>query len=56
MYHGSMVLPKNFDNPDEAFAMAQAWAKRREQRLLGINREIQDGLKEDTEKQNDTTK
>ena len=56
MYHWSMVLPKNFDNPDEAFAVAQAWAKHREERLLGVKRKIQDGLTEDTEKQNDTTK
>ena len=51
-----MVLPKNFDNPDEAFALAKAYAKYREQRVLGVNREIQDELKEDTEKDNDTTK
>lgn len=51
-----MVLPKNFDNPDEAFALAKAYAKYREQRVLGVNRKIQDGLKEDTEKENDTTK
>ena len=51
-----MVMPKNFDNPDEAFAIANAWAKHREQRLLGVDRKIQDEPKENTEKQNDTTK
>jgi len=51
-----MVLPKNFDNPDEAFALAQAYAKYRQRKLLGVNRELQDGLKEDTEKQNDQAK
>jgi len=51
-----MVLPKNFDNPDEAFAIAKAWAKHREEKLLGINRNTQNELTEDTEKQNDTTK
>ncbi len=56
MYHWSMVLPKNFDNPDEAFAIAKAWANERERRLLGVNRKIQDGLKKDTEKQDDKTK
>jgi len=50
-----MVMPKNFDNPDEAFAIAKAWAKRRENTLLGVNRNIQDGLKKDTENQDDTT-
>lgn len=50
------MLPKNFDNPDEAFALAREFAKHREQKLLGVNREIQDGLKKDTEKDNDTTK
>jgi len=50
-----MVMPRNFDNPDEAFAIAKAWAKRRENILLGVNRNIQEGLKEDTEKQDDTT-
>lgn len=48
-----MVLPKNFDNPDEAFAIARAYAEYRERKLLGINREVQDGLKEDTEMEND---
>ena len=37
-----MVFPKNFDNPDEAFAAAQAWAKHREKRLLGANRKIKE--------------
>ena len=48
-----MVLPKNFDNPDEAFALARAYAKYAERKLLGVNRETQDALNEDTEKQND---
>lgn len=51
-----MVMPKNFDNPDEAFALADAWARRREQGLLGLSAEIQKTLSESTEKQNDTTK
>lgn len=46
-------MPKNFDNPDEAVAIARAYAKYRERKLLGINRETQDALKEDTEQQND---
>ena len=29
-----MVFPKNFDNPDEVFALAKLWAKRRERKLL----------------------
>ena len=37
-----MVYPKNFDNPDEAFAAAQAWAKHREKRLLGTKRKIKE--------------
>ena len=37
-----MVFPKNFDNPDEVFAVAQAWAKHREKRLLGANRKIKE--------------
>ena len=37
-----MVFPKNFDNPDEAFAAAQAWAKHREKRLLGTKRKIKE--------------
>ena len=37
-----MVFPKNFDNPDEAFAAAQAWAKHREERLLSANRKIKE--------------
>lgn len=48
-----MVMPKNFDNPDEAFALARAYAQYRERKLLGVNREIQDGLKEDMETDND---
>lgn len=49
-------MPKNFDNPDEAFAIARAYAKYRENKLLGINREMQDGLKEDVETNNDQAK
>ena len=30
-----MVFPSNFDNPDEAFAMAKEWAEHRERKLLG---------------------
>lgn len=48
-----MVLPKNFDNPDEAFALARAYAKRQEAKLLGVNRQMQDGLKEETETEDD---
>lgn len=46
-------MPKNFDNPDEAFALARAYAQYRERKLLGVNRETQDGLKEDTETNDD---
>jgi len=35
-----VVLPKNFDNPDEAFELANLWAKRREKKLLGLDRII----------------
>jgi hypothetical protein len=51
-----MVMPKNFDNPDEAMALARAYAKYRERKLLGIDRETQDALREDTEQENDKTK
>jgi len=46
-----MVLPKNFDNPDEAFALAKIWAKRRERKLLGIDRVVRE---QETNKEQDT--
>ena len=30
-----MVFPASFDNPDEVFATAKAWAEHREGKLLG---------------------
>jgi len=51
-----VVLPKNFDNPDEAFALAQIWAKRRERKLLGIDRVVREQAtkeEQDTEKDDD---
>jgi len=32
-----MVYPKNFDNPDEVFALAESWAEHREDKSLGMN-------------------
>ena len=42
MYIYSMVFPKNFENPDEAFSVAKAWAEHREKRLFGRNRKIKE--------------
>ena len=30
-----MVFPKNFDKPDEVFAIAKSWAEHREEKSLG---------------------
>jgi len=41
---GNVVMPKNFDNPDEAFALAKLWAKRRERKLLEADKVVIDQL------------
>lgn len=51
-----MVMPKNFDNPDEAFALARAYALRMEEELRGTKTPVPMKPEQDTEKQNDTTK
>ena len=48
-----MVLPKNFDNPDKAFAIAKAYAENRERQLLGIANEVTEQPKQETETNND---
>jgi len=49
------VMPKNFDNPDEAFALAKLWAKRRERKLLGVDKVVNDQStdEQDSEKNDD---
>jgi hypothetical protein len=48
-----VVLPKNFDNPDEAMAIARAYSQMRERKLLGEVRESQKESTTNTEKQDD---
>jgi hypothetical protein len=48
-----MVLPKNFDNPEEAFALARAYAQHKEQQLLGNGQPVQKQPTEETGKQDD---
>jgi len=54
---GCMVLPSNFDNPDEAMAIARTYARIRERKYLGEKLpKPEQQQTNNTEKQNDTAK
>lgn len=46
-------MPKNFDNPEEAFAIARAYAQYKEQQLLGTKKPVQEQPKEEAGNTND---